>query len=917
MSCHSGFDPESSDFLIKFHTKCVNCNIDVSRSLLAKNWTQDQVRGDAYGMIRRKDSMNKRLLQYFGIFLAILATIYVGVSMTINFEGLYTKFHTQIADIGYDAKVASIEVSHFPTPTVVLGGVEIPGVLTAQKLSLKFSIFSILTLNPSISSIDASDVHIQSSGASAMHHENAIVRMFQIFPRIPNTDFKRVVITDKKSGLSENVQSIKIRPNSSFGNITIYWTDRTYTNISYNQKAHLEVKIATISATHKVEFLETYDESLKLMSGTIDYHIDNIRDYINDNYRDLDLLITQIASTEPAHITCDFGPEPDGLMVRNINFISDSIAMTGAADLFEGDKQDVLNLHFTKVDLTKLLKSPDMESIQLSKSKSELKLQSLNSLLNITADNIHLSGFDISNVILKASSDGVKLNISECDGVIEKDGKFNLTGAVTQNQYRSQFNGSVNFSYPDANDLMLKLGYAPAKSANKAPITLMADIVATPIDYKLTNVYAKMGQISANGEASVKLIGSIPRLTLALNMSPIDFGNSQYPIISPIADYFKSLTIDMHDKEYLSKYIPLRKIGYIGNFDIILNNPIIGGQNIDKIHFICDASKGVLDFQSLYYQNGKNHLVGSGKLVSTGLKPVITLRVTDGEITTDDLSLGNILSSLNKASTTYGFDKVTLDVALTLKNLTQGSANFKNFYVAAINDGNLFNISALQGYYNTGNLTSSGSIFLDSMTLSLAYAYSNFNINDLNSIYPMSVFGIKDGWVSSNGVISASGETVDKFIYSLYSKSDIVASTVEWYGFDIDGFVDAVSAQGYNKANTNVDAKKFASSGVTNISKITGGYEIDHGVIKFTDATFTTKHTSCSVMASYNIYNSVTDATMKAIFSPLTRDVYHPPQPIEVVIHASGNIASPTRDVTVGAVKREAPKKVDLLHKKR
>ena len=860
--------------------------------------------------------MNRRGLQYLGVLSAGLVIAYIVISMMINFEGLYTKFRQHISDIGYDSKVSSIDVSHFPTPTVVLGGVEIPGIFSAKKLYLKFSVFSILTLNPSISSIEAEDVHIHTSGANMMHHESAVIRMFQLFPHLPNIDFKHITLDDRMAGTSEDVKTIKIRPNSSFNNITIYWTDKNYTNISYNKKDRLEVKIITVSPSHKIDFLETYDENLKLVSGTIDYHINNLRDHISSNYRDLDLLITQIASTEPMHMTCNFGIDHGGMLVRNINLKSESISMTGEADFFDGTKQDRLNLHFDIIDLTKLLKSPDMASIQLSKSKEELKLQNLNGIINVTVDNIKLSNFDIANVSLKGASDGLKLNIEEFVGLIDKDGKFNVSGFVTQNKYRSKFDGNLEVDYPDANALMSKLGYPISTNAVKSPLMIKSDIVATPIDYKLTNLYTTIGQVTSNGSASIKLIGATPRLALALNFSAIDFSNVQYPILVPVVNYFKSLANDMHDKEYLSKYIPLRKIGYIGNFDFIFNNPVISGEVVDKVHFICDAFDGMLNFGSLYYQNGKNYLMGNGKLAASGLKPLVTLRITDGEFSTNSLALGNILENLSKASVEYGFDKVTLDLAMTLKSLTQGGANFKNFYIASSNDGNLFNISGLQGIYNNGNFTSSGSMLLDSMTLSLAYAYSNFNSNDLDQIYPLSVFGIRDGWFSTNGTISANGNNVAQFIYSLYNKSEFVGSTVSWYGFDFDGFVDLINVKDYDKTNMLVDAKKFTSSGITNIPKISGSYEVDHGIIKFTDVQYGTKHTSCSAVATYNIYTDAVDVTTSVIFQPTIMDRNRAPAPIEIVLHTSGNIAAPVKEVSVGIARQQQHlKRIGDIHK--
>lgn len=850
-------------------------------------------------------------LKYFGIVLSIVTIIYISVSLTINFEGLYIKFNQQISEIGFEAKAGSIEVSHFPTPTVTLGDVIIPGKFEAKTLVLKFSIFSILTLNPTINLIEASDVTINSSGSTMINHGTAIINMFQLFPRIPDINLEKLSLINKQSGVREYIQSAKIRPNSNFNNIILHWDNKASTNISYTKNNNLEVQISTIAPSYKIDILETYDEGSKLLGGKIDYQIDNLKNYINNHYRDLDLLVTQVASNESVAIKCDFSAREDGINISNINLSSDSINMTGDANLFNNGKQDILNFHFSKMNLTKLLQTPDIDSIILSKNKEELKLQNLNSILNITADQILISGFDISKITLKASSDGTKLNIENCSGSIDEVGKFDLLGVVTQNQYRSKFDGKINISYPDANNVLSQLGYQKINSSIKSPITFTANIVATPIDYKFTNLYSKIGALNANGSAALKLIGTTPRLNLALNFSSINFDDKEETVITPITNYFKTLVVGMQDKDYLNKYIPLRKIGYLGNIDITLTNAIIAGDMVDKIHFICDAYPGILDFTSLYYQNGHNYLLGNGKLVSTGIKPLITLRIKDGEITDEALSFDKVITGISGANQKYSFEKVTLDFAIALKTLRRGDILFKNFYIAAINQDKLFNISGLQGYYNGGGFTSSGSIFLDSMKLTLSYAYSNFNINDLNVFYPMNIFGIADGWVSANGTVSTDGDTIDKFLYNLSTDSKFIASKVKWNGFDIDGLFLAINDKNYNPVNLEPDSKRFISSGVTNIEKIEGNFSTEHGIIKFTDVVLNTPKVSATALALYNIYTSNIDTTVKATFVLSPRVQYsNATNPVEVMIHTYGNISTPKKDVNMDNVRAVFEQKI-------
>jgi hypothetical protein len=89
-----------------------------------------------------------------------------------------------------------------------------------------------------------------------------------------------------------------------------------------------------------------------------------------------------------------------------------------------------------------------------------------------------------------------------------------------------------------------------------------------------------------------------------------------------------------------------------------------------------------------------------------------------------------------------------------------------------------------------GEFQSSGSLRMDALNLNLSYAYNDFNLKNTQNIFPLSLFGLKDGWISSNGTISTSGDSLDEVFYNLYTKSTFVGKNLIWDNFNVDKLID-------------------------------------------------------------------------------------------------------------------------------
>ena len=123
-------------------------------------------------------------------------------------------------------------------------------------------------------------------------------------------------------------------------------------------------------------------------------------------------------------------------------------------------------------------------------------------------------------------------------------------------------------------------------------------------------------------------------------------------------------------------------------------------------------------------------------------------------------------------------EKVKIKADIKTQNIKQKDLEFKDIHLIANNNGILWNIPTLKGKYAHGTFDATGSLRMDAMRLNLAYAYNDFNIKALSKLIPFNIFGMGDGWMSVNGMLSTNGANIAELFHNLYTKSAFVAKNV-------------------------------------------------------------------------------------------------------------------------------------------
>ncbi len=814
--------------------------------------------------------MIKKILVSIAALAFLLYAAYLYIALTTSYDGIYQKFHAQLADVGYEIKTESIDVVRFPLPRVVLGGVTVQNMFTAKSIEIKFSLSSMLKFSPAIASARIDDVTITlaANRSHFVNHETSVVEAFKLLPKLPEVTMYNVSLIDKTTKDTDSVKKITISPHASTDQLLVEWSDDTTTKMRYVAfEDSMRVQIDSEGPYHHIAINELYKND-RLEDGDIKYHISNLKEFIDHNFQSLDFLVTRIQSTETMDISCKIKAEGEKFAVSSIVLKSDSVSLAGNIDLYKSTTPDQINLVFNTIDLSKLLSAPNMDSVNESKNKSKLQLDDMASNINITAKKIIFVDAELDNLNFIASSDGKILTVKQFTGDIYGDGAFSVSGAVSQNQYRSIFDGNLTVKHKDANLVLSKLGFAPLATNVPSSLIFTSDVRATPIDYQLKNMFVNIGSFNIEGAASVKLIGTMPRVDLSLAVSSVDLMNTNYPIISPIVSYFRTLSSDMKAKDYLTKYIPLREIHYLGNFDIGFSDLSIGNDTVDKFRFAGDISSGNILLNSIFYQDNDNYVGGSGYLVSTGIKPELGIKITDAELSNTELTLTSLLTFLASLRDIYDLDKINITTELAAQSIKQGDHMIKNAALSAKNEGVLWNISSLGCAYAGGEFWSSGSLRVDPMTLNLSYAYNNFTIGQIQSILPLDLFGIEEGWISANGMISASGDSLAQLLYTLYTKSDFVAKNVKLDNLSLDTLITQTDNPKYQAARLDEDINYYIGNGTDIIQSLSGKIELNQGLFKASDLKFNTARIYGIGSAAYNIYDTKIGLDARMVFAP-------------------------------------------------
>ncbi|MDC0864393.1 AsmA-like C-terminal region-containing protein [Rickettsiaceae bacterium] len=831
------------------------------------------------------------------ITILLLAIMVMGISIAITSKNsLYDNFlkknginTDRITDISY-------KFIKYPKPALVIDKMVYDGKLEVQNLKVTFSLLSFITFNPKIASIKADSVNIRldSEDVSLVKHDEFIVELLKSDMVSFDVMIDDLIFTESDGDIPFSIQNFTLlssRKEVKFsGDIgSRGWLSGVLDVGSEDVLFDLELN----NEKYSLKIEESYKSNI-LQSGKGSIGLAKPRKKTQFNLPDINIPLVnkkEQDGDDNFKISFDIVSPETLLNIKNIVLDTDYFKGSGEVSLSKNQKSaSSINFEFSEINVPLSGELSDQLSYRF-----DLKNKNLNS--NISIKELKLGTKNsLNNIIIKADIEDGKLHIHDFSG-----DQIKANGVVEQNSFRSIFTGKVLFNYPDLNDFAELIWEKDIRTDQAIPFSLSTDVKLTSVDMALYNIFLNTKGGELKGDVSTKFIGGTARSNARLKFTSIDADNQNFPVLPDIVKYVRGLFSDTHADDYLNKFIPIRKIDNLGNYDVTMERFIFNKELYEDTKFNLTLSSGNILVEDIFIKKGGDFLDASFSLNAESIKPLLGIKIYNGSIGMSSLSAGSMLGLHDKIQKNIDLKKVNFSTNISLKKLYNAGSDFalSGINLSAKNDESLINVSKLDMDMFSGKYESSGSVLIGPYDLNFSYGLNSAKVSEIAKLLP-------DGMISNSGVVSASGTwsthgiKLNEQLYNFNTKSDIAAQNITINDFSIDDFVKKINDSNYVIGNLKDDTRTAMLTGKTIMKDVKADVEMSKGIIKLPSMTFKTDDVAASASSVINIYDFNIDSAIIFSFYLAQQDDSNTAKrqykPTEMGVTAKGSIFSPSKE---------------------
>jgi hypothetical protein len=856
--------------------------------------------------------MTKKIFVAIIISIALLVfALFVALS-SIDYNLVFQNY-LKDSSININAKnIAQIKLHKLPIPYLTIDSVKEDGQIELNNIEVRFALSSLIKFAPKIESlkIAKAKLYFANDNLTIINHDLFIKNLIARDKLNINIYIDDLYCSASNNATIARINNFfltksegKLNHNLVKGNIvnlggfvgSFERNDDNITNFNLNIK----------NDNCDMQLSEIYKDSA-LAFGKVELKITELSAFLQNNFPDLASLFKEIKSNEVVDIRFDIIPTQDFLQCKNLVIESSLIQGNGKIDISKNNTMNnLLTLNLSKMDIESIINSQNINK----STKVEIPKYPQSWAKSKQKGNFIATDISINKIILNEteSFNGVKLIsnfengvfvIKDLSGSIESGGEFKISGNITNNNFRNVFDGNLYLKHENFNKILSVIGCDEAVVKTVAPFILSSDLKLTLIDLYFNNLLFKTDNVRVAGNVSTKFIGSKPHITASLGFSSMDIGRAEYPIVSPVIEFTKSLFDNMKDKEYLNKFIPIRTLSYIGNLDLTFTDLMFNDKYVGNINILTSLSPGNIKINNLDINNGSNFLFSSWALEASGIKPKLDIAIENGLLNVDFLTPSSWLTLRHKLYNDFSLDKIALTLDCFISTIYQNDTRLDNLKFLVNNDNTLLNISNLNVGIFDGNLQGSGSILLEPHTANFVYALNSIDISKLLGILPKNLMN-NTGSASINGMFSTRGDTVEKLLYNLYTKSSIITKNLTIPNFGIDNFLEKITLPQYNVQNVKADSSNAITTGTTEIETLNSDIELTQGMAVLNNVTFKTKYASGSAALGVNLYDFSMNLSSIFSFYPIADSKNNPSNVAKIGVKAVGSIFEPKKTVEI------------------
>ncbi len=788
--------------------------------------------------------------------IAILTTLFYVLLMLPDYKQLYQNFYKSIKIDFHPQDLGHLQVKKFPWPVLKVDNLNEQEKVELKGLAIHFSFLSILKLKPEVKTVNIQNakIYLPESVFNLANHEQLIGELIQrnVIDVDVNIDELTIInSTNKHKIVIKNFSLDPDEANSTFaGELLNIGKFAGSFKIETNK---VDFKFNLSNPHYILDLNETY-QNFVLSGGKAQLKLQNMAHFVNDNLPELSSMWDSNLSFEPVDITFDISMQDESITLSDLKFDSNWLKGSGSLLLNKNSNEPLkLDLRLSQIDLSSSKKNNN-NNFNKFKSSNYFSSFMRGIIAEIVVDQVLLAnGKKINDVKFISGTSKDSILVKNFSGKIASGGYFAIDGEITHNNFRSLFNGKLNLQHQDINILLQTMGI---DSFNKtpSPFSLMTDLKCSLIDLYFSNMILKTNDAQLTGIVSAKLIGSTPRFSGFLNFSGLDLDKFNYPVISPLYAYAKSLFQNMKSKDYINKFIPIRTLSYLGNFDITFNDLNIDKFKFDNINLLLAIKDDQIALNNLYLNNGVDYVNLDANLNVKNIKPKLDIKINNAVLPIESISPSTLLALRNNILDNYSLDKINLSWDFNIAKIYNKDFAIEKIKFTGENDNILLLISNFNANFLGGEFKGQGSILLDPYTINFAYALNSLDLSKLSSALPKNMLNV-DGAASFNGMFTTNGDSLEKQLYNLYSKSNLVVKDLKLKNISIDNFIENINTVNYDFKQLPNDMKTALLTGETQISSLKGDLELASGITTIKDAKFQTNYSSGIAAGSFNIYD--------------------------------------------------------------
>lgn len=848
--------------------------------------------------------MKKLLIGLVIISLTITVVVSASIAFT-DFTKVYQEFVKSTRIDAATLEADNFRIVKFPVPYLVIDEVKQDGKVALKDIKIEFSLSSLFRLKPEISKLTVGEgvIHLNNSDVNFLSHSEFISELILKNALSVKARVNKLTFVESDDDIPLVIDKFNFSSGNEGAKFEGVVDNVGRVNGSFENSAdNVIFKMDVQDANYNFKLNETYKNGV-FEGGSAELKTTSLSSKIARLIPDFANMESYFASNEEVKFNFDIKPIKQGLIIESLVISSDSLQGKGGLKISQDPTfVSEVNIEFSKLDLANWLNSKKDKaaggfvrfgaSNRLDFSKKNLNVNFVAKEVKIDKNN------SLSNVNLKVKIENGQFYIQDFSGKIDEDGKFDLSGSITQNSFRSIFNGKIILSHKDLNDFAEFFGGNDVRTDKPVPFALSSDIKFSSVDLLLKDFLIKTHETEVTGSLSSKFIGNSPRTNASIKFTSANIDENSFSVLSRAVAYAGNLLEDMKDETYLNKFIPIRKIASISSFDITFDQLTLNKKLYENVNFVLDLSPGRVAVEHLYITNGTDWVDTNFVLEAQSIRPRVKFDINKGSIAVDFLSAPAMLALKQKILTNYDLSKIDIAASFSLASVYQGDFSLDRVVFLARNDKNLIDISKFEADLFGGRLQSSGSILLQPYTLNFVYALNSAQIEKISKLLPKEMIN-SGGVISASGMWSTNGEKLNEQLYNLYTKSNIVAKDITLNNFSIDNFIQLLGDPNYNIVSFSDDLNKTLLLDKTQMSDLQASVELTKGVFTLPSMEFKTKYSVGKGSATFNLYDFSLDVSSTFSFylaKPKYGRSYTDYAPAKMSVTAKGNFFNPKKE---------------------